>query len=234
MSSIIARLVPPNTAGNDYAVGDIHGCFSKLVDVLNIIKFDPAVDRLFSVGDLVDRGPESEKALEWLTTLPWFIACRGNHEQDAIDASTGYYHRQDYITNGGEWFLKLNHAQKMEHTAAFERLPHAITVPTADGLVGLVHANVPTETWQEFIDPECKRTMVGTALHDRTRLQFGDKSVVKGVRAVFVGHTPLKKPAVLGNVYHIDTGAVFKNGHFTIYNIKTLEQVYPAAEPAAS
>ena len=48
-----------NTVGRDFAVGDIHGCFTELQRGLEAIGFDPSTDRLFSVGDLVDRGPES-------------------------------------------------------------------------------------------------------------------------------------------------------------------------------
>ena len=47
-----------NVGGRDFAVGDIHGCFSHLSRSLEAIGFDAAVDRLFSVGDLVDRGPD--------------------------------------------------------------------------------------------------------------------------------------------------------------------------------
>lgn len=72
-----------NTQGRDLAVGDIHGHFGRLVMCLEQAGFDPAVDRLFSVGDLVDRGPYSEAALQWLDR-PWFHAVQGNHEALAI------------------------------------------------------------------------------------------------------------------------------------------------------
>ena len=55
-----------NTAGRDFGVGDIHGYFTKLQAALDAIGFNPAVDRLFSVGDLVDRGPESAEVDTWL------------------------------------------------------------------------------------------------------------------------------------------------------------------------
>ncbi|MCA4078770.1 metallophosphoesterase, partial [Pseudomonas kurunegalensis] len=48
-----------NRAGRDFAVGDIHGHFTRLQAALDSAGFDPAIDRLFSVGDLVDRGPDS-------------------------------------------------------------------------------------------------------------------------------------------------------------------------------
>src|SRR5690606_8090567 len=75
----VAELIKPfarNTAGRDIAVGDIHGHFTALQRELDRIDFDPAVDRLFSVGDLVDRGPECEDVIKWLN-YPWFHPVRG-------------------------------------------------------------------------------------------------------------------------------------------------------------
>jgi len=68
-----------NTQGRDFAVGDIHGHFTRLQAALEAVDFAPEVDRLFSVGDVVDRGPESERVLDWLAQ-PWFFAVQGNHE----------------------------------------------------------------------------------------------------------------------------------------------------------
>lgn len=58
-----------NKVGTDYVVGDIHGCFTKLAEALDEVGFNFTKDRLFSTGDLVDRGPESEECLEWLASL---------------------------------------------------------------------------------------------------------------------------------------------------------------------
>lgn len=56
----------PNKVGRDFVVGDIHGCFGKLTDNLKQLNFNFDIDRLFCTGDLVDRGPESHLALDWL------------------------------------------------------------------------------------------------------------------------------------------------------------------------
>jgi serine/threonine protein phosphatase 1 len=48
---------------------------------------------------------------------------------------------------------------------------------------------------------------------------------VEGVRALIVGHTPLRQVAVLGNVYHIDT-AGWASGYFTLLDLRTLEAVH--------
>ena len=72
--SPLIRRFARNPLGRDLAVGDIHGYFSRLEQTLNQAGFDPARDRLFSVGDLTDRGPDSTAVLEWLaepeTILP--------------------------------------------------------------------------------------------------------------------------------------------------------------------
>lgn len=72
-----------NTLGRDFAVGDLHGCKDALEQLLTHVNFDPSVDRLFSVGDLVDRGPDSWGCIALLEE-PWFHAVLGNHEQLTI------------------------------------------------------------------------------------------------------------------------------------------------------
>jgi serine/threonine protein phosphatase 1 len=98
---------PLNDQGRDFVVGDIHGMFQHLTQLLDKIGFDEEHDRLFSVGDLVDRGPESKRALEWLDK-PWFYACRGNHEQFAIDSDDPEQLDVWVNYNGGEWWLDLD------------------------------------------------------------------------------------------------------------------------------
>lgn len=48
-----------NEVGKDFIVGDIHGCLDQLKFQLSVTGFDKSKDRLFSVGDLIDRGPDS-------------------------------------------------------------------------------------------------------------------------------------------------------------------------------
>ena len=60
MSAIVKTYVQRyarNLRGFDYVASDVHGCFSSLKFALQRVGFSPARDRLFCVGDLVDRGP---------------------------------------------------------------------------------------------------------------------------------------------------------------------------------
>lgn len=74
-----------NRHGKDYICSDIHGHFSLLSEQLAQINFNEQTDRLFSLGDLIDRGDESAQGLEWLAK-PWFFAIQGNHERMLINA----------------------------------------------------------------------------------------------------------------------------------------------------
>lgn len=73
------QTVPANVDGRDFVVGDLHGCFDELAKLMIYVKFDPKRDRLFSTGDLIDRGPRSSDCLA-LLRKPWFYPVLGNHE----------------------------------------------------------------------------------------------------------------------------------------------------------
>ena len=91
--------LPRNVRGRDFVVGDLHGMVALLNVLLDQVKFDPAVDRLLSVGDLVDRGDDSPAALA-LLDQSWFYAVLGNHEELLLDYLSPPA-TQEYQMNGG-------------------------------------------------------------------------------------------------------------------------------------
>ncbi len=207
------RRLPANQGGRDWVVGDIHGCFVTLEALLDDVDFDPGRDRLLSVGDLIDRGPECARALEYWSAS-WFYAIRGNHEQMMLDAAGGDPEAaRSWIYNGGAWFYDEPPTTQSELVAAAARLPLAIEVDTTIGKVGIVHGDVPRgQLWGNFVAALERQDFYAleAALWGRDRALGQVRRGVEGIARLYVGHTPQRAGVrVVGNVYCIDTGAVY-------------------------
>lgn len=208
------KKVPRNQTGRDFVVGDVHGAFDTLKGAMRHAHFDTTKDRLFVVGDLVDRGPGSERVLEFLAQ-PYVHAIRGNHDDDIANLGLDELKLLGSVNwNGMGWISDVSDDRLLAIKDALSRLPIAMEVDTSRGRVGLVHAEVPIGMdWHTFTtrleagDVDC----INSALTGRDRLQRQNASGVAGIDRLFVGHT-IQWDGVhqLGNVYAIDTGAVFR------------------------
>ena len=219
-----------NDAGRDFVVGDIHGMFGALEILLSEIKFNEQQDRLFSVGDLVDRGPDSHLALLWLAK-PWFFACRGNHEQFVLDSSDPEQYELWINHNGGEWWLALEPAEREKFIDEIAKIPLAIEVATKQGIVGIVHADVPPMmSWDTFMDRLVSgdKDAMFYAMWSRNRIAGATSSLpVQGrVDRVYRGHTPTRETVTMDNVHYIDTGAVYFNEGYQGARL-TVIQIHP-------
>lgn len=225
--------VSKNEKGRDLIVGDIHGCFTKLGQALRAVGFNPdRGDRLFSVGDLVDRGPESIAAVDFIAND--FVYCvAGNHEKMAAQWVDGDLDFGMYAANGGSWMMALDRETQREVAVALGALPLAIELETDAGLVGIVHAECPFDDWNAFtakleapdVPEQYREQVIACAQWSRNRIESNFEGVVDGVRAVVVGHTPMRQMTSLGNTIFIDTMGWRPEGAFTILDAATLQPV---------
>lgn len=77
-----------------YAIGDVHGCYQTLQALLERLPFDPSRDRLWLVGDLVNRGPDSLEVLRWAKRTSdelgeRFVCVLGNHDVHYLARAAG-------------------------------------------------------------------------------------------------------------------------------------------------
>lgn len=83
-----------------YAIGDIQGCFQAFQQLLQAINFDANQDKLWLVGDLINRGPDSLEMLRWAyRNQSSLVVVLGNHDLHAITVAEGFarQHRSDTL-----------------------------------------------------------------------------------------------------------------------------------------
>lgn len=202
MPAKLLRL-PANSLGRDFVVGDIHFKLAELRQALALLAFDPKVDRLIGVGDLIDRGPGVLEGLE-LLGQPWFHAVQGNHEAMLIHA-WNTDPQAPYSAHGAGWWLHIADESRAMIIARLQSLPLVIEIESLQGTVGVLHADLPAHLdWQGFISQLDTPRISETALWGRERIRRQNHHGVEGIWRVCVGHTRVARPQRLGNVLALD------------------------------
>jgi len=132
-----------------YAIGDVQGCFDELEALLARLRFDAGRDRLWFVGDLVNRGPKSLEVLRFVRSLgDRAVVVLGNHDLHLVCLFEGFAKRRADDTFDAvlaapdarqlvDW-LRL---RPMMHTEGARAMVHAGLVPqwTIDTAAALAH-----------------------------------------------------------------------------------------------
>ena len=216
MNSVPFKHHTINKVGRDFVVGDLHGMFEALETLLDNIGFNSATDRLFSVGDLIDRGPQSDRVLEFLDK-PWFYSIMGNHEIMLIESEHDKAMYRSWTTNnGGEWWLTIPEDEQKVMRERLRQLPIAMDIRTNSGMIGLVHADIPTGmTWKQFVagiheDEELCNYVLWSRNRYRHYKITNSTDRIEDIDLVILGHTPVEHPIHISNICYLDTGAAYK------------------------
>ena len=223
--------VPRNTLGRDLVVGDLHGHRHLLEAELERVAFDTRRDRLFCVGDLVDRGPDS-LATARLVEEPWFHAVLGNHELMLLN-HLGYYSsrshsRKAFASGTGAWaaLAASRDAQALHRVAArMAALPLALYVDadvpffvTHSGDCGLDGAGVPPAVGEAVsvhvadVWTASRAAIARIQAQPRWTLHFGALPVhlshtpLERRPLTYLGHSPMPAVTVHQSMVCIDQG----------------------------
>ena len=211
MTRVVGR--NPAAGGRDWVVGDVHGCFRTLRDALLAIDFDDGRDRLFSVGDLIDRGPNSIKAVDWLESGRLSAVVMGNHEAEMVQLmQTGNVLSPTKAYQG--WMRNIPRQEVYRWHNALRALPLAVTVETPTGRVGIVHCSTWRDNWSATLGALAQRNMAAInmvllGIDDQEKRAGPTGKEVEGIDRVFAGHEPRKQVEGRANTWNIDTGAGF-------------------------
>jgi serine/threonine protein phosphatase 1 len=201
-----------------YAVGDVHGCFERLVAMHEQIAADlaerPVEDTtLVHLGDYVDRGMESAQVVEWLVAGPPVPAQRvinlmGNHEQMMLSAiATADKDAGDlWLHNGGADSLMswgVSHSVAQQDWASHIPVPHLVFLRDLE----LVHRLGPYLFVHAGIRPGVPLAQQNRQDLLWIREPFLSSKADHGAVVVH-GHSPRRDPQVASNRIGIDTGAV--------------------------
>ena len=215
-------------------VGDLHGHRALLELELDRLAFDPTRDRLFSVGDLIDRGPDSLGTLS-LIEEPWFHAVLGNHEIALLGLlglrGDGTSHKA--AATGADWIsnaLSKHRKRALKLAERLLQLPLAIHVDDAVPF-NVMHSDLhPIGTGQDVLEfaehislqkatlATCSRANVAEASKSSMlRLSFAEHAVdisevPMGVLPItYVGHCPVRQIVVHNSYVHIDQGVCLRS-----------------------
>jgi serine/threonine protein phosphatase 1 len=214
-------------------IGDIHGAYRAMLQVLERAKFNPSIDILVGLGDYVDGWPESFEVVEYLRNLPHFIGIRGNHDSWAIPWLREDYAQYIWTSQGGDATItsydRARTEQKAEHYTFLRNLPSYLVIGNNYAVV--IHGGCMDESYLsslEYLSPD-------TLMWDRDLFYsfYNYKQINKPVNVlpfanVFIGHTQTGNkitgldPFEYCGLYNLDQGAGW-NGKLTVMDAYTKE-----------
>jgi serine/threonine protein phosphatase 1 len=200
--------------GKIFAIGDIHGCYEKLRELMERLPYDPQQDTLVFLGDYIDRGPQSREVLTYLCQLrreaEKVVMLMGNHEYLMLE-----YHR-----SGDPALLPFLRQLGIDKTLNSYGVNHPQSLQDMLFLPAehrdLLDSLLPYWETEDYIfvhaglDPNLSLAQHDLSTLCETRAAFITDEHDYGKLVIF-GHTAFDMPFVTPTRIGIDTGAVYGN-----------------------
>src|SRR5882724_342797 len=197
--------------GRTIVIGDIHGCYDELKDLLALVKLRPD-DSVIAVGDLIVKGPKNAEVLDRFIADDRFSAVIGNHDRALRQYWRGEPRR---LTKELKVTASQLESQRERYSDYLRSLPFTINLGSHLVVHAGVRPGVPLRR-QMVTDLTEIRTM-GANPSSRRGVPWFD--VYRGRRVVLFGHWPAKTPRVGRRALGLDTGCVY-GGRLTAYIIE--------------
>lgn len=213
-------------------IGDVHGGYRAMMQVLERAEFDEKEDMLIGLGDYADGWPEVKEVIEYLRNLPNFSGVIGNHDAWLLN----WLEHKDstpiiWTSQGGEASLdsykKTSSSYKMNHRKFLENLPYYYTLN--DKL--FIHGGPITTRYgidmsrQTEFDMMWSRELFMDVAHSILQSKNAEINI-SPFEEVYIGHTTTQRlredfhPVIFQNVFMLDQGGGW-NGKLTVMDIDT-------------
>lgn len=227
--------IPRDTTHRHLVIGDIHGRFNTLIELLDKANYNPESDILVSVGDLIDRGPRSVEVIDFFAA-PNRYAVRGNHEQMVLN-NKKWLAVWSYPQNGGPATNRSLIASNrdlawLQHQVSDYPVCLDIGDENDKHAFRIVHAEQPFNWTESKFRDFLKHSNPIKA--GESRLLWGRDDVEhildgimprlhpkRSMRRTFCGHTPIERITQAHNTYWIDT---FEAGTLSCIDAVTLDE----------
>lgn len=226
-----------------WVMGDIHGEYNKLVELLKTINFDYNNDTLIQLGDVVDRGPDSYKCVEELLKIKNLIAIKGNHDASWFQSYLTQKENILFKQGGVETNISYsNNCHETDDYPYFDMPNEHFEFFAKQKLYYLdekgrffVHGGFDRH---EFIANQTEnaflwdRDLFLAALSHKDMTGNFPFKTKDSFKQIFIGHTPtiywkgengqpITKPMKAGNIWNIDTGCGKGNFPLTAMDVDT-------------
>jgi len=225
MTDKILKL-PLDKTKRHFIVGDLHGRYQSFLNLLEEADYDEDNDIIYSVGDMIDRGPKSYEVIKYFTTMPNAYSVMGNHEYMMMTDS--WY--SVWVANGGIKCMDSLRSNGKDHEWLIEQvkdLPWIIEVgdDNDENAFRIVHAD-----YDPLYDDNTAERVLSEATNEEGEFNGEDnniQSLIWGRSTITEAMTNLSnmKPLTYYMEFHTDRKRHNYVGHTPIKRITTVKDI---------